>query len=116
MSLVRNQDTLCPGLIDTPRLRLVAGQSEEAMGKLARDIPLGHVGCPEDLASLVALLVSPGGRYVTGTTIPVDGELHKAHFCGLHVPRFHYTCPPKIEFDVLVPRFLVRRCLAQISP
>ena len=71
-------NTLCLGLIDTPRLRLMAGQSEEAMSELTRDIPLGHVGRPEDVASPVALLASPRGRYVTGTTIPVDGGLHKA--------------------------------------
>ena len=51
MRIVRNQDTLCPGLIDASRLRLVAAQSEEAMSELARDIPLGHVGRPEDVAS-----------------------------------------------------------------
>ena len=70
-------NTLCPGLIDTPRLRTVAAQSEEAMSELACGIPLGHVGRPEDVASVVAFLVSPRGRYVTGTTIPVDGGLHR---------------------------------------
>ena len=68
-------NTLCPGLIDTPRLRIVTEQSGEAMDELARTIPLGHVGRPEDVASVVAFLVSPRGRYVTGTTIPVDGGL-----------------------------------------
>ena len=48
------------------------------MSGLARDIPLGHVGRPEDVASLDAFLVSPRGRYVTGTTIPVDDGLHRA--------------------------------------
>ena len=48
------------------------------MSGLARDILLGHVGRPEDVASLVAFLVPPRGRSVTGTTIPVDGGLHRA--------------------------------------
>ena len=47
------------------------------MSELARGSPLGHVGRPEDVASVVAFLVSPRGRYVTGTTIPVDGGLHR---------------------------------------
>ncbi len=70
-------NTLCPGLIDTPRLRTVTEQSEEAMSELTREIPLGHVGQPEDVASVVAFLVSPRGRYVTGATLAVDGGLYK---------------------------------------
>ncbi len=70
-------NTLCPGLIDTPRLRTVTEQSEEAMSELTREIPLGHVGQAKDVASVVALLVSPRGRYVTGATLAVDGGLYK---------------------------------------
>lgn len=70
-------NTLCPGLIDTPRLRIVTEQSEEAMNELIRDVPLGRVGEPEEVASVVALLVSPRGRYVTGVTLAVDGGLYR---------------------------------------
>jgi 3-oxoacyl-[acyl-carrier protein] reductase len=45
------------------------------MGDFAAGIPLGRVGTPQDIAALVALLVSPRGAYITGTTIPVDGGL-----------------------------------------
>lgn len=68
-------NTLCPGLIETPRLHKVTEQSGKAMRDLAQEIPLGRVGTPDDIASLVALLVSPRGSYITGTTIQVDGGL-----------------------------------------
>jgi citronellol/citronellal dehydrogenase len=36
-------------------------------------IPLGRVGTPAEVAGVVAFLASPGGAYITGTTIAVDG-------------------------------------------
>ena len=71
-------NTLAPGLIDTPRLQLVAEQSQEAMDALIRDIPLGRLGDPDEIASVVAFLTSPRGRYITGTTLAVDGGLSRA--------------------------------------
>ena len=71
-------NTLAPGLIDTPRLQLVAEQSQEAMDALIRDIPLGRIGDPDEIASVVAFLTSPRGRYITGTTLAVDGGLSRA--------------------------------------
>jgi 3-oxoacyl-[acyl-carrier protein] reductase len=43
------------------------------MDKLISEIPLGRVAKPEQIAALTALLVSPLGSHMTGTTIPVDG-------------------------------------------
>lgn len=68
-------NTICPGLIETPRLHKVTEQSGQAMRDMAAQIPLSRVGKPEDIAALTALLVSPRGSYITGTTIHVDGGL-----------------------------------------
>ena len=46
----------------------------------AKDIPLGEIAEPEDIANLVAFLVSPRGSYITGTVIPVDGGLRRYQF------------------------------------
>jgi 3-oxoacyl-[acyl-carrier protein] reductase len=73
-------NTVCPGRIATGRLAKVfapdgAGsvEQDEAIAKLQREIPLGRVGQPEEIAGLVALLVSDSGGYITGTTMHVDG-------------------------------------------
>ena len=66
-------NTICPGVIDTPRLTKVTEQSGTAMRAITADVPVGRIGAPEDIAALVALLVSPRGAYVTGATIQVDG-------------------------------------------
>jgi 3-oxoacyl-[acyl-carrier protein] reductase len=68
-------NTICPGLIETPRLHKVTEQSGQAMRDMAAQIPVGRVGKPEDIAALTALLVSPRGSYITGTTTQVDGGL-----------------------------------------
>jgi 3-oxoacyl-[acyl-carrier protein] reductase len=73
-----NVNTLCPGLIETPRLQKVIDQSGEAMTSLTKEIPLGRYGKASEVADLVAFLVSPRGRYVSGTTINIDGGLRKS--------------------------------------
>jgi NAD(P)-dependent dehydrogenase (short-subunit alcohol dehydrogenase family) len=45
------------------------------LAELARDVPLGRLGTPEDVAGLVAFLVSKPGSYITGATIQIDGGL-----------------------------------------
>ena len=75
-------NTICPGYIDTTRLQKVFASGSEPADvvrqRLTEEIPMGRIGTPEDIAALVALLVSPRGRYITGTTIAVDGGLLRA--------------------------------------
>jgi 3-oxoacyl-[acyl-carrier protein] reductase len=77
-----NVNTICPGYIETSRLQKVfAAGSESAdvvKARLIEEIPMKRIGTVEDIASLAALLVSPKGRYVTGTAIQVDGGLLRA--------------------------------------
>ena len=54
-----------------------AGMSEGDYSTLlvsrVREVPLGRVGEPEDVAELVGYLVSPRAAWMTGVCIPVDG-------------------------------------------
>ena len=43
--------------------------------KILDRIPLGYFGTPEDVAGVVAFLVSEDARYITGQVIGIDGGL-----------------------------------------
>jgi 3-oxoacyl-[acyl-carrier protein] reductase len=77
-----NVNTICPGYIDTTRLQKVfaaGGEGADVVkARLTDEIPMKRIGTVDDIASLSALLVSPKGRYVTGTAIQVDGGLLRA--------------------------------------
>lgn len=77
-----NVNTICPGYIDTTRLQKVFAASSEppdvVQDRLRAEIPVGRIGSVDDIAHLVALLVSPKGSYITGTAIQVDGGLLRA--------------------------------------
>jgi 3-oxoacyl-[acyl-carrier protein] reductase len=40
-----------------------------------KQIPLGNLGQPEDVANAVLFLVSPAARYITGQVLSVDGGM-----------------------------------------
>lgn len=60
-----------PGYIRTAAMELLA--DEEGMAQMARYIPMGYIGDPEDIAHAMLYLASDQARYVTGQTICVDG-------------------------------------------
>jgi len=43
--------------------------------ELERQIPLGRLATPEEIAAAILFLAAPGAAYVTGTTLHVDGGL-----------------------------------------
>lgn len=64
-----------PGLIDTQVARDVVAGSEEAYAEMAKQVPIGRAGRPEEIASVVLWLCSPGASYVVGHALTVDGGL-----------------------------------------
>ena len=67
---------VCPSDCDTPMLDALVAREEDpaaAKAKLALAIPLGRLGCPEEVASAVAFLCSDESSFITGVALPVDG-------------------------------------------
>ncbi len=65
-------NAVCPGFIDTDMTQILKPEQREAAIK---QVPLGRLGHPDDIASVVMFLCSPGAAYIHGTVITVDGGL-----------------------------------------
>jgi 3-oxoacyl-[acyl-carrier protein] reductase len=74
-------NNVLPGYTRTERLVDLAGHQARTRGTDVRDayiqwereIPMGRLGEPDELAALVAFLASTRAGYITGTSIAVDG-------------------------------------------
>ncbi len=64
-----------PGLIDTQIARDVVNGDEQAYSEVAKSVPIGRAGRPEEIAAAVLWLCSPEASYVVGQALTVDGGM-----------------------------------------
>jgi 3-oxoacyl-[acyl-carrier protein] reductase len=65
-------NTIAPGFIETDMTAVLDAKLKEG---LLKQIPLGRFGLGEDIAEAALYLAGPGGRYVTGQVLTVDGGM-----------------------------------------
>jgi NAD(P)-dependent dehydrogenase (short-subunit alcohol dehydrogenase family) len=63
---------VCPGLIDTPMADWIR-QDEEALIQWAGTVPARRIGTAAEVADTISFLASPGGSYIHGAVLAVDG-------------------------------------------
>ncbi|MBI4200316.1 MAG: 3-oxoacyl-ACP reductase FabG [Chloroflexi bacterium] len=73
-----NVNVVCPGPTNTALFKEVARDRPKLADALARAIPWGRIGEPEDIAAAVAFLASDDAAYITGQTLSVSGGLTMA--------------------------------------
>jgi len=65
-------NAVAPGFIETA---MTAGLGDEFKQNAVKQIPLGRVGLPEDVAAAVAFLASDNASYITGHVLNVNGGM-----------------------------------------
>ena len=65
-------NVVCPGYV---RTEMLAQMTREQLAPIVGRVPARRLGEPEEIASVVAFLVSDGAKFVNGATIVVDGGL-----------------------------------------
>jgi NAD(P)-dependent dehydrogenase (short-subunit alcohol dehydrogenase family) len=66
-------NAIAPGVTETPMTKVML-QDPEIHEQMLRTIPIGRFGRPEDVANTALFLASDESSYITGKTIPVDGD------------------------------------------
>ncbi len=65
-------NAVAPGYIATD---MTGALTDEQRDAIAKEIPLGRVGTPDEIAQAVVFLASPVSSYITGQTLIVDGGM-----------------------------------------
>jgi acetoacetyl-CoA reductase len=66
-------NTISPGYVETD---MVKAMKREVLQSIVEQIPMGRLAQPEEIASLVAYLVSEEAGYITGANVSINGGLH----------------------------------------
>jgi len=69
-------NAIAPGLTDTAQPRY--GNTEEQIAVRAREIPLGRIAKPEEIARIAVFLASEDSGWITGELIHVNGGAYMA--------------------------------------
>jgi len=71
-------NAVCPAFVEGPMVESIAQGArdpETAKQKMSRDIPLGRLGKPTEIADLCVYLLSDEAGFITGANLPIDGGL-----------------------------------------
>ncbi|MFI4961645.1 MAG: SDR family oxidoreductase [Hyphomicrobiales bacterium] len=71
-------NAVCPAFVEGPMvdgITQAARDPDAAKQKLTRDIPLGRLGKPAEIADLCVYLLSDAAAFITGADLPIDGGL-----------------------------------------
>jgi len=88
-----NVNCIMPGYIHSPsafglRGSRDAGDAEEKMREFGYRVPMGRQGTPEEVGDLVLFLASDESKYITGTSIVIDGgNTLQEEFLGPYKPK-----------------------------
>jgi 3-oxoacyl-[acyl-carrier protein] reductase len=69
-------NVIAPGFVDTD---MTAALGEERQAEIKKQIPLGRIATPAEIAKVVRFMASDDAAYITGAVIPVDGGLGMGH-------------------------------------
>ncbi|MEL6234133.1 MAG: SDR family oxidoreductase [Pseudomonadota bacterium] len=75
-------NAFAPGPFPSKMTRFAIG-TEAQQEKVGANVPLGRVGMPADIAAATLFLCGPGGSYVSGAILPLDGGMHVVGPAGL---------------------------------
>jgi len=71
-------NAVCPAFVEGPivdAMVQIARDPQTAREKMSRDIPLGRLGQPAEIADLCVYLLSDEAAFITGANLPIDGGL-----------------------------------------